>query len=455
MTFDSKRYRELWQQYQQRSTVPFGQERPALFTPAAAAQEVANSSRLWRRWGNTFIPWQFGSWTEEALAVHKSAFIGDWSALPKVLVQGPQAARFLEHIGIAILDPFAIGRLRHFVMVNEAGKVAAEGVLGRLAEHTYFYTGGGGEWIVHQLSRGQWDATVELVTPDYFMFEVQGPRSLDIVEAAAGTDLSTLAFNHWTAGKLAGEDVRILRTGVSGELGFEVHGPSHAAAAVWETLVRLGTPHGLVQLGHRSQVLAHIEAGIATVGFDYIPSLLASLPNAATSVTGPGQTLQGTYPVNELSDLFRSPFELNWGSRKVVETREFIGSDALRRELAEGGPKRRLVGLIWDSASVVDVFASLFRDEGPLFDPMELPRVYAAEYSSVLVGDTLRGCASSRIYSPLLRRMVSLAVMDEGYQAPGTAVEVTWGPKDAPHRIRATVAALPLKPDVRRVNVVR
>lgn len=433
---------------------PFWIERPPLFSSAAAAQEIANSSRIWRQWGDTFIAWQYGEWVDEALAVYRSAFLGDWSAISKVTVKGPEAQKFLEHVGVADLSRLEVGHLRHFVMCNEVGKIATEGVLVRIAHDEYYYTAGGGEWLTYQIGLGRWDATVELDTAKNFIFELQGHRSIDILERATVNKLRQLEFNRWTAGSIAGADVRILRTGISGELGYEIHGPSACGAIVWQGIVEAGAEYDLRPLGMRSQVLCHIEAGIATCGFDYMPSSIGTPGGSTTSVSGPGQTIRATYPIKAVDDLLRSPLELNWCSRKVIETRDFIGANALRSELGTDGPRRRLFGLVWNTNDVMEVYASLFKD-GTIAPQMDLPRRYAAEYFAVNWGGSLVGCATSRVYSPKLRRMISLAVLDQEVATPGREVTVLWGGStNEAVEVRAEIVPLPFKPDRRRETPV-
>ncbi|GGC01225.1 hypothetical protein GCM10011494_19760 [Novosphingobium endophyticum] len=451
--FDIDSFRRNFLTQHDRPDLPFGQERPPVFTSAAAAQDKVNASRIWRRWGDTFIAWQYGEWVDEASAVHRTAFLGDWSAISKVILRGKDATRFLMHIGVADLTRFPVGRLRHFVMTDASGKVATEGVLGRIAEDEYYYTAGGGEWIVYQAAQGDWDVSAQLVTPDWFIYELQGPGSLDILERAMGTRLRELEFNHWCAGRIAGADVRILRTGISGELGYEIHGSTLHGADVWETILEAGLPAGMEPLGMRCQVLSHIEAGIATAGFDYMPASIGGPGGSNISVSGGGQRILGTYRFNGVEDLFRSPFELNWCSPKVVARCDFIGAEALRAELDAGGPARRLVGLVWDTRDVMDVYASLFED-GEIAPQMDMPRRYAAEYLAVHADGALAGCATSRVYSPKLRRMISLAAIDREAAAPGTDVEVLWGTSPDNQRIvRASTIELPFKPDNRRTDV--
>jgi glycine cleavage system aminomethyltransferase T len=203
----------------------------------------------------------------------------------------------------------------------------------------------------------------------------------------------------------------------------------------------------------RCQVLCHIESGIATAGFDYIPSSIGGPGASNISVSGGGQRILSTFPHDGVQDLFRSPFELNWCSAKVVGRRDFIGSQALRKELSEGGPRRRLMGLVWEPRDVIDIYASLFDEAAPA-PQMDMPRRYAAEYLGVLKGGAFVGCATSRVYSPKLRRMISLAVLDRATVSQGDKVEVLWGTDAKNERpVRATVVPLPFKPDNRRVDV--
>lgn len=101
-------------------------------------------------------------------------------------INGRDATRFLEHIGVADLSRFPVGRIRHFVMTDHNGKVTTEGVLGRMGEDAYYYTAGGGEWIVYQSTQGDWDVTARLATPDFFIFELQGPMLIDMLESSGG-----------------------------------------------------------------------------------------------------------------------------------------------------------------------------------------------------------------------------------------------------------------------------
>ena len=92
--------------------------------------------------------------------------------------------------------------------------------------------------------------------------------------------------------------------------------------------------------------------------------------------------------------------------------------------------------------------------DGELPDQMDMPRLAGPSFDQVLIGGAPVGVSTGRTVSPTLRAMISLCVIDRTHEAPGTEVTVIWGRPGTPQReIRATVTALPFKPDHRRVDV--
>ncbi|MCT9082948.1 glycine cleavage protein T [Streptomyces fulvoviolaceus] len=430
---------------------PFVAQRPALFSPAAAAQDESNTLGAYGHFAQTLLPLEYTGWVEECGAHVTSCYIGDWSSLHKVVVRGRQALDFLAWLGMRDLSRFETGQIKHHVQLDGNGWVASEGIVCRLAEEEFLYTAGSGDWLIWQLSQGSWDAEVEDVSPERFIFGIQGPAALDTVEKLTGENLRDIAFSRSRMSRVAGVPVRVLRTGISGELGYELHGPAGHANEIWSAAVESGRQFGIRELGLRSQPVQHIEAGIATNGLDYLPASILT-PGA------PRQFRRGTpggsfVPENGITDYFRKPGELGWGFRKGVPDRDFLGRDALAADADKGEPARMLAGLRWNASDVAYILAAPFGD-GDLPDAMELPRGRGPAFDQVLVGGHRVGVATGRTVSVNLRATISLGVLDQVHAAPGTDVVVLWGrPGTAQREIRATVTALPFKPDRRRTEV--
>ena len=429
---------------------PFITGVPVLFSPAGAAQDEANPKGGYGRFAQILLPMEYGSWAQEAQAHVRSAYLGDWTSLSKVLLRGRQALEFLSSAGLNDLSRFETGQVRHHVQLDENGWVASEGVLVRVGEEEFGYTAGSCDWLAWQFSQGNWDAEIADISPETFIFGIQGPQSLFILEKAIGESLRDLGFNRSRPASLGGVPVRVLRTGISGELGYELHGPADNAGQAWLAVAAAGQEFGMHLLGFRSQPVQHIEAGIATNGLDYLPA-------AAITPGAPRQFKRGSIggsfvPAGGFTDYFRKPGELGWGPR-TLPGHDFLGRDALAADAAAGGPARTLTGLTWNAADVTGVLTSMLGD-GELPDQMDMPRLAGPSFDQVLIDGAPVGVSTGRTVSPTLRAMISLCVIDRAHAAPGTEVTVIWGRPGTPQlEIRATVTALPFKPDRRRVDV--
>jgi vanillate/3-O-methylgallate O-demethylase len=191
-----------------------------------------------------------------------------------------------------------------------------------------------------------------------------------------------------------------------------------------------------------------VEAGIATNDRDFI-SAAASTKGAPQIKPTARSKIIGSYRPQRDSDLFRTPAEVGWYAQQSLDTHEFVGRDALLAERNAGGPQRKLVGLVWNNQDVVDVYATLF-DETPIL-PMELPRYLGLAIDKITLRGNVVGCSTSRVFSPFLRKMISLGHIDSELANPGTNLSVIYGDDGGPQReVKATVVELPFKEDVRR-----
>ena len=451
---DIGRYREEYRKSLEWEK-PFYLERPAVFSPAAAAQEANGACSMMWRFISEWLPWQYTNYIDESLSFHETAYLGDWSALTKFRVKGPQALEFLSAYTTNDLSRFNVGQIKHAIQTNEDGKVVGEGILYKISDQEYRYSGGGAYWLDYWLREGKWDAEGRIDSPDEFVFVIQGPKSLRILEKAAGERLRDIKFSHTRMTQIAGHQVRILRTGITGELGYEVHGPSDIGNELWVAIHEAGQEFGVRRLGGRSMLISHVEGCFPTIGRDFVP---ATSTRARMSKAHTIDSRGGSYEWSDPRELMRSPFELGWDREVSLDTHEFMGRQALAAEKQAGGPARRIVGLKWNSDDVIGVYASLFR-QGPIAAQMEMPRMidrHSPYPDKVLKGDQVVGCSTSRVYSAYLRQMISLCVIDKALSQPGTEVTVVWGDRGtAQTQIRATVEKVPFKEDKRRIDVTR
>ncbi|MFE7835138.1 glycine cleavage T C-terminal barrel domain-containing protein [Streptomyces sp. NPDC057474] len=407
--------------------------------------------------GDIWGPPQFTNWVDEERSWKENCYIGDWSFLPSLRYTGPDALRLFADCSVNTMGNFRIGQSKHIIHCNHDGKVIEEGILTRTGEQeliaysTY--------WADYIRRTGDYDVEMEPI--EEVKYHLQGPNALYVLESLLGREFRDIKFMRNETVTIAGVQTRVLRQGMSGEIGFELQAPLADGRKLWEAVVDAGQEYDIHELGGRVAMLNHLQAAYPTVTIDYLPALFDEVGIGYREEIQAAEggyfekyywAVAGSFESDDVRDWYRSPVELGWGNRINFDHR-FPGDEALRRELE--APKRTLCTLRWNADDVIDIFASFFR-QGELPDFMEMPQDPRAfmYFDKVLKDGAVVGATSSRGYSAHFREMISLAVVDVEVARPGTEVTVIWGNPGTPQReIRAVTAPAPYKEVRSRVDL--
>jgi glycine cleavage system aminomethyltransferase T len=426
--------------------------------PIVASVPLARHVATYTRFIQAFEPWEYSDWIDESMSWKETLYIGDWSPLGKFRVTGPDALKFFSSIAVNSFVKFDIGQAKHIVLCNADGKIMGEGILMRLEQDDLLFTSGPGiQWAEYMFRKGGFDTDGRQVGPSQFIFQLQGPNSLFVLEKATSDDLRDIGFMRFRKSRIGNHEFLVLRQGMAGEIGYELHGPSECGLDIYNALLEAGAEFGIRRLGGRTKMVNHVEACFPTPSVDYVPALYGERESEFAQTLGRNaleryRVTDGSFEFDDISAMYRSPIELGWG-KNIKFDHDFIGRTALEAELAR--PCRKIVTLVWNSDDVLDVHASLFRSGDP-YQYMEMPRnlLGCMFADKVTDGTGLIGVSTSRCYSYFFREMLSLCVIDVAYAAPGTDVVVTWGrPGSRQKEIRAKVAPAPYKADRRRLDV--
>jgi len=213
---------------------------------------------------------------QEVRAVREGAGLIDVGTLGKIEVHGPDAAAFLDRVYAGRYGTLKTGMTRYGLMLDESGVIIDDGVIGRLADESFYFTTttGNSASIYRELGRlaTQWNLKVGLVnaTGHYAAFNLAGPLSRRILARLTEVDLSQAAFPFLglREGLVAGVSARLMRVGFVGELGYEIHVPADSGLHVWEALMAAGAAEGIRPFGVEAQRVLRLEKGHLIVGQD-------------------------------------------------------------------------------------------------------------------------------------------------------------------------------------------
>jgi aminomethyltransferase len=325
----------------------------------------------------------FGDRDGEYAAVRDGAGIWDCSALIKWDFHGPDALRAADRLIANDVLAYGPGRVRYAPLLDEDGRVVDDATVYVFGpDHVWFMTNRFdlGDHL-RDVSAGL-AVTIDLIVHELPHVQFQGPRSREILQRHVAADLSALPYFRFLT-----EPVRIgpvpawiARTGVSGELGYELFVRPEHAEPLWRTLTETGEvrPYGFDALD-----VLRIEAGMILPGYDYTPDE-------------------------------SSPFDFNFERFMKIDGRSFHGDTAIRARRDAGEPKLRLVSLTIAGDVVPEAGAAVTIDGRPV------------------------GSATSPTASPRFGT-IALAILEREAAVPGTNVEVALGEDDADGTTRATV----------------
>ena len=373
---------------------------PLLETPLAAAHRALGARMV--PFAGYSMPVQYPAgiiaehkWTREHAGLFDVSHMG-----PSMLrLTAPTGDPEADHAAIAALvEPLISGdirnlkpgRLRYTLLLNEAGGILDDLMIGRPAEASAagsLYIVVNADTKVADFARITAAAGVHAILmrlDERGLLALQGPEA-----AAVARDLmpSVLDLGFMTYASVAVDGVPLVvsRSGYTGEDGFEILVPADRVVWLWE---RLLTDHRVKPIGLGARDSLRLEAGLPLYGHDL--------------------------------DSTVSPIEANLAfalSKRRREARDFAGAARILAEAA-GTPKRIRVGLAVEGAPA--------RDGADILDT-----------SGTAIGNITSGG-----FSPSLGRPIAMGFVPPALAAPGTRLKVAVRGRQQD----ATVTALPFVP---------
>ena len=266
-------------------------------------------------------PGNGGGLIAEHMAVRTAVGLFDVSHMGEIQFRGRGSLAAVQRITMNDASKLKDGQAHYSALLTPEGAFVDDILVHRLGENDYLLVVNAGtkdkdyDWIRKQVG-GFPGIHLADYSSYYSQLAVQGPRAQETLEKLTKTNLSAIK-NYWfTWGQVAGvNNVLIARTGYSGEDGFEVYIPSDEATSekVWNALMDAGAAYGIRACGLGARNTLRLEAGMSLYGHE----------------------------ISEEINVLEAGLE-RW---LKMDKGEFIGREAQAKVQAEGGPKRKVVGL--------------------------------------------------------------------------------------------------------------
>ena len=333
------------------------------------------------------MPVEYTGVAEEHLAVRTRAGLFDVSHMGEIEIAGRDALAAVQQLTTNDAARLSRHQAQYSALTTPAGTFVDDVLTYKLADDHYLLVVNASNivkdfrWITEQIA-GFGDAVAVNTSSRYALLAVQGPAARDILQTLTGVDLAEIKYYWFTTGEVAGVAGTISRTGYTGEDGYEVFVPPAQAERVWDAILHAGRSAGLVPAGLAARDTLRLEAAMRLYGND----------------------------MDETTTVLEA--DLGWIVGWKKDT--FTGADVLRRQQAEGVP-RKLVGF-----EVLD-------------------RGIARSGHEVYIGGEKAGRVTSGTQTPFLKKAIGMAYLPAAHAHPGAEFEIDVRGR----RVRAAVVPMP------------
>ncbi|MCC7076169.1 MAG: glycine cleavage system aminomethyltransferase GcvT [Acidimicrobiia bacterium] len=304
------------------------------------------------------MPIQYEGTVAEHLAVREACGLFDVGHMGTVFVRGPDTADLLQRTLTNDVTKVGPGRAQYTMLLNDRGGVVDDLIISHVAEDEWMVVPNAANvtTVVAILdSEAERSDGVEVtdLSSAWGILALQGPRWSDVVEDVL-TDAAPARFGVARFESRLGQGI-VSGTGYTGSPGIEIVAPNDTIVGIWDALGGPLADVGGKPAGLGARDTLRLEMGYPLHGHDISPDI--------------------------------SPLEAGLGWTVALDSADFPGAAALRRQKEDGVP-RRLVGLVG-------------RDRRPLRDASPVLDTAAQAVGVVTSGG----------YSPLLERGIALALV--------------------------------------------
>lgn len=217
--------------------------------------------------GGFDMPIQYTSIIDEHNAVRQHCGVFDVSHMGEIVVTGPDAEKYVNHIFTNDITDAPIHKIYYGMMLYPDGGTVDDLLVYKMAPNHFFIVVNAANidkddaWMREQ-AQG-FDVVLENKSDYYGQLAVQGPESPSVMEEVLKIPCSELVFYTCKTLKVDGEEIIVSRTGYTGEDGFEIYGSTNFIVKQWDQLM---ASHRCVPCGLGCRDTLRFEVGLPLYG---------------------------------------------------------------------------------------------------------------------------------------------------------------------------------------------
>jgi aminomethyltransferase len=264
--------------------------------------------------GGWDMPVQYSGILEEHHTVRRAVGLFDVSHMGEIEIRGRDAFALVDSVTTNAVAKLRVGQAQYSGLLYEHGGFVDDILVHKVSDNHYFLCVNASNQekdFEHICAQNKAGAVVEFASPRYAQLAIQGPKALPTLQKLTSTDLTPIAYYHFTDGAVSGTPARIARTGYTGEDGFEIYIEPEQAARIWNEILDAGQEFGIKPCGLGARNTLRLEAKMALYGHEIHASI--------------------------------TPYEADLAWIVKLDKGDFTGRAALSKQKSEG-VKRKLVG---------------------------------------------------------------------------------------------------------------
>lgn len=219
----------------------------------------------------------FNNNAEEHQAVRTAVGLFDQSSFQKILIQGKDAERTLNHIATANMS-VENGTVVYTQFLNQVGGVEADLTITKIEKEKYLIVTAAftathvKAWIQEHIADDA-HCVITDITGSYAMLNIQGPHARALLASISSTDFSTDSFPFGTMQQIeiGYQNAMAVRISYTGELGWELYIPTEMTTMVYDKIIEEGAQHGLKHCGYHTLNSLRIEKAYREWAHDMSP----------------------------------------------------------------------------------------------------------------------------------------------------------------------------------------